>query len=379
MTDAAPRILLAVTVDMTLVFMRGFPEFLVERGWDVHVASTEGPLLDRLRGVAGVTVHPLRMSREPSLLRDLVSLAAWLRLIRTLRPQVVSAGTPKAGLLGSVSGALARVPRRVYHLRGLRLETSSGFARRVYTLTERIAARSATDILAVSRSLRQRAIELGIAPASKIAVLGDGSSNGVDLARFDPSLPAPTDELRASLGLTAGIPVVGFVGRLTADKGVDVLARARAMLASRGIRHQLLVIGGADGADRAQELDLGDDVVFTGRVPDPERYYRLMDVLCLPTLREGFPNVVLEAAASRVPTVTTDATGAVDSVVDGTTGLISKAGSADSLADALQSVIVDAGLRERLAGNALSHVREHFDRTRIWELTEDYYRNGGSR
>ena len=125
MTSGKPRIVLGVTVDLSLRLMAGFPQYLAERGWDVHVVSSPGARLDALAGVDGVTVHALTMAREPSPVSDLRSLIAWMRLLRRLRPDVVSVGTPKAGLLGGIAARLTRVPGRVYMLRGLRLETST--------------------------------------------------------------------------------------------------------------------------------------------------------------------------------------------------------------------------------------------------------------
>ncbi|MFJ8896231.1 glycosyltransferase family 4 protein [Leifsonia sp. NPDC102414] len=378
MTARRPRIVLGVTVDLSLRLMAGFPQFLAERGWDVHVVCSPGTRLDALNGVDGVTVHPLTMAREPSPLSDLRSLIAWVRLLRRLRPDVISVGTPKAGLLGGIAGRLTKVPGRVYMLRGLRLETSTGASRRIFTFLERLTIRSATKTLAVSASLASRAVELKLASPDAITVLGDGSSNGIDVDAFERSLPSPEtlDRLRAELVLSTETPVVGFVGRLTEDKGLLVLSAAVERLANQGTAFQLLIVGGVEGDASVADLippSPGITTVTTGFVNDPERYYPLMDVLCLPTLREGFPNVVLEAAAAGVPTVTTTATGAVDSVVDGQTGIVVPVGDAEALADGLRRVIADQALRQRFGAAAKLRARERFDRSVVWAAQERFY------
>ncbi|KRC49310.1 hypothetical protein ASE16_11155 [Leifsonia sp. Root227] len=379
MTARRPRIVLGVTVDLSLRLMAGFPQFLADRGWDVHVVCSPGARLDALNGADGVTVHPLTMAREPSPLSDLRSLIAWVRLLRRLRPDVISVGTPKAGLLGGIAGRLTKVPGRVYMLRGLRLETSTGVSRRIFTFLERLTIRSATKTLAVSASLASRAVELKLASPDAITVLGDGSSNGIDVDAFERSLPSPDtlDRLRAELVLSTETPVVGFVGRLTEDKGLLVLSAAVERLANQGTAFQLLIVGGVEGDASVADLippSPGITTVTTGFVNDPERYYALMDVLCLPTLREGFPNVVLEAAAAGVPTVTTTATGAVDSVVDGQTGIVVPAGDADALADGLRRLIADQALRQRFGAAAKLRARERFDRSVVWAAQERFYR-----
>jgi glycosyltransferase involved in cell wall biosynthesis len=376
-----PKILLGVTVDMSLGLMRGFPEYLVSQGWEVHVVSSPGPGLNRLALLDGVSAHPLTMSREPSLLRDLRALIAWIVLLRRVRPDLISVGTPKAGLLGSVAGRLAGTRHRVYMLRGLRLETATGFGRRILAAIERLSISSADRVVSVSPSLRARAIGLGLVRDEKIVVLGSGSSNGVNLQTFDRGAFSEIQRasLSSRLGLIPGLPVVGFVGRLTRDKGLNVLAEARMILAREGVDYQLLVVGGVEDTSGSAAFDggpgKGRPAVVTGHVSDPEIYYQVMDILCLPTLREGFPNVVLEAAAASVPTVTTTATGAIDSVIDGETGLISQSGSARSLADQLAVMIEDGARREAMGHRAAEFVAKEFSQQRVWSLTEGFYRD----
>jgi len=366
-----PRILLGVTVDLSLSLMEGFPEYLRDRGWQVHVVSSPGPRLERLGHERGITVHAVSMERAPRPFADLRSLFRWIRVVRMVRPRVVSVGTPKAALLGAVAAWLTRVPVRVSLLRGLRLETSTGLQRFILTWMERLTSATATDVLAVSPSLRTRAIELELVPEKKIRVLGLGSSNGVDIRAMDSA--APLDEAHR-VALTEGVPVIGFVGRLAADKGLGTLADARAELVARGVDHQLLLVGGVDedhdSAAMERLLNSGRPAVVVGQVPRAWPYFRLMDVLCLPTLREGFPNVVLEAAGSRVPTVTTDATGAIDSVVDGETGFLVPVGDASALADALATVVSDPSLARRLGSAARDRAERDFDRPLVWARTE---------
>lgn len=369
MTDAGPdrpRILLGVTVSKSLILMQGLPKVLIDGGWDVHVASNPGAELDRL-SADGVTVHPVDMAREPSPFQDLRSLGAWSALIRSVRPDVVFTGTPKAGLLGMLAGKLTRVPVRIYHLRGLRLETSQGWRRRVYSLVERLAIASATETLAVSTSLRDEVARLGLARTNRMVVLGAGSSNGVDLDRFTPGDRSP--ELARRLGIDETVPVIGYVGRLTADKGSAELIEASMGLARRGVAHQLLIVGEAeDEAVRRHFLALqqqGVAVILTGQVTDTAPYYRLMTIFCLPTYREGFPNVVLEATASGVCTVTTNATGAKDSVVDGESGVIVPMRDAERLSDAFADLLADPAQRERIAAAGRRRTVHQFDRKRV--------------
>ena len=247
-------------------------------------------------------------------------------------------------------------------------------------MIERLTMAASHRVLSVSKSLRQRVIDLGLVNQSKVVVIGAGSSNGVDVSRFQNTgiESKNTEGLALDLGLVPGVPVVGFVGRLGRDKGLDVLARARTILAERGIDYQLLIVGGIDdssGSDRINQLrQTGRPLIQTGHVSEVRPFYRIMDILCLPTLREGFPNVVLEAAATGVPTVTTSATGAIDSVVDEETGLIAKVASSHDLADKLGRLIMDESLRCALGKNARIHVKSHYERRHVWSQLDEFYR-----
>ena len=379
------RIVIGVTSDVSLRLLSGFPAFLAEEGWDVHVVCSPGPVLASTPEAKGVTFHALAMEREIALLADARALVQWVRLLRRLRPDVVTVGTPKAALLGGVAAWLARVPFRVYHQRGLRLETAAGLSRGVLSFTERLTAAASHVVVAVSPSLRDRLIHLGLVNSGKVVVLGSGSSNGVDLRefgsnRFDAESTAATGH---ATGLLPGVPAVGFVGRLSVDKGLRELAAAAAHLARSDVPFQLLVVGPSE--DEASKAALegirrsGVHVVTTGPVADPAVYYQLMSVLCLPTHREGFPNVVLEAAAAERPTVTTNATGAVDAVVDGVTGLRVGVGDADALARALRRLLTDEEYTTELGQAARRRAESEFARADVWRAHAALFAHGPGR
>lgn len=348
-----PRIVLGVTTDQSIMLMRGFFECLVDHGWEVHLVSGNGPTLESFKDKRGVTTHIIEMTRDPSPLRDLWSLLQWVHTLRRIRPDVVSVGTPKAGLLGTIAALSVRGAKRVYVLRGLRLETTSGAARFVLWAVEKLTMTASNRVIAVSPSLKTATVRMRLARAVKVSVLGFGSSNGVEIERFAPSSFARSNllELQEKLGIDPNVPVIGFVGRLTKDKGIDVLASCRSQLVASGVDHQILVLGQVDAGSAEHWLKLldqsGRPALMSGFVDDPAPYYQLMDVLALPSYREGFPNVALEAQASGIPVVTTDATGAVDSVQPGVSGTIIPVGDPTSLAKALMTTMADPSLYDR--------------------------------
>lgn len=372
-----PRLVHAVTVPVTArLLLRGQLRYLRERGFDVSVVASPGAELEEVARTEGVRVASVPMARDPAPVADLVSLGRMMHALRALAPDVVVASTPKAGLLGTMAAFGLRVPVRVYFVRGLRLETAAGRLRQVLLGTERLASRCATHVVCNSPSLVRRVGELRLAPASKVSMVGAGSSNGVDVERFSPSEARRAEglALRRRLGIEDGAVVIGFLGRLVEDKGIGELLDAFDSLGDRPV-HLLLVGGDLAGdalpARLRERVERAPRVHVTGTVSNPEAWYAAMDVLAFPSYREGFPNVPLEAACAELPVVGFRATGVVDAVVDGVTGTLVPMRDARALADALRRYVDDRTLRSEHGRAGAARVRAEFSRERVWRAWGD--------
>jgi glycosyltransferase involved in cell wall biosynthesis len=358
-----PRLaVVGITHSQTCLVLRGRISALREAGFSVVLISSPGIFLDQLALEEGAEQWAIPMHRGISPFSDVVALVRLIRAIRSLRPDIAEFSTPKAGLLGSLAAFLCRVPTRLYMLRGLRLETATGLRRALLLFAERVAAACSHLVVCNSESLRRQARNLGIAPDRKLRLIGNGSSNGVDIVRFSSG----PDTLRPALGIPRGAPVVGFVGRLTRDKGVPVLIEAFCSILREMPDAWLLLVGWYDHSEDAltpeerARIDRHPRIVRTGFVSDTAPYYRSMDVMVLPTWREGFPNVALESAASGIPVITTLATGARDAVVAGRTGLLIPTGNPRALASAVLRLLSDPELRREMGSAARHWVTEHF-------------------
>lgn len=375
-----PRIVYVFTSSLALRFLRGQFGFLREAGYDVVIVASPSQDLTDVAREEGAQVVRVPTAREISPAQDLVSLWRLWRAIRRLRPWITNVGTPKAGFLGGLAAWLAGVPYRVYTLYGLRLETTGGLRRRVLMFAEWVACLCAHRVICVSESLRQEAVGLGLAKPERTTVFSPGSCNGVDISRFefDGGSGRPRSRLREELGIPRGAPAIGFVGRFTRDKGVAELIDAFASLRSEFPELRLLMVGDFEEGDRptaevVKQIQTDPNVVCTGFVDDTAPYYDAMDILALPTYREGFPNVVLEAQAAGKPAVVTDATGAADSVVDGVTGMIVPTRDSRALGEALAKLLRDPALASAMGENGRKRVVAEFQPARIWsELTRLY-------
>jgi glycosyltransferase involved in cell wall biosynthesis len=262
-------------------------------------------------------------------------------------------------------------------LRGLKLETTTGFKRRILLAMERLAAACAQVVLCNSESMRAEALALGLAPVAKLHLLGEGSSNGVDVVRFSPG---PSD-VRDRLGLPGNAPVVGFVGRLTRDKGLPELIEALDTILKAQPDAHLLLVGWFDASEDALSEALRTRILnhprihCTGFVADTAPYYRAMDLMALPTWREGFPNVVLEAAATGIPVITTLSTGSRDSVVPEVTGLLIPPGYPEAISKAVLRLLRNPDRRRRMGEAARAWIMEHFVDERVLGLAAVFYKS----
>ncbi len=381
MSDQRIGVLHAVTDSISTVLMRGQLAYLKAHGFEPALLSSPGRELDRIGVEEGYPVFGVPMQREISPLSDLRSLFAIWRLLRRIRPAICNVGTPKAGLLVGLAAWITRVPCRVYTLRGLRLETANGFKRFILTIAERVSCFTAHRVVCVSASLRERAISLGLVARRKTVLLASGSSNGVDSSRFEPTpeRTALAASIRRNLNIRPDQPVIGFAGRITRDKGLPELIAAFHVIRNEFPDAILLLVGDYEEGDPVPQeirdaIELDSAIHRVGFTSQIEQHYHAMNLFVLPTHREGFPNTVLEAQAAGLPVVTTVATGAVDAIVDGVTGLLTPVGDPDTLAKSVLSLLRDPVRIRTMGLTGRERVLREYRSEMVWEALASFYR-----
>ena len=311
-------------------------------------------------------------------MRDLSALWKLFLFFRRERFDIVHSTTPKAGMLCAVAGYLARIPIRLHTFTGQPWAELSGAMRWIAKAGDRVTARLDTLCYADSPSQVEFIVAEGIAKNGKIEVLGAGSLAGVDLSRFDPEKWADSGKaLREELGIPESHRIIAFIGRVTRDKGINELVEAFGMLRRDGLKCTLLLIGPGERGDGSLSNSAAHttdpDIRYIGYSPEPERFLAVTDIFCLPSYREGFGNVVVEAAAMGIPTVGTDIVGLKDAVVDGKTGILVPPKDSEALACALKTLLADDALRQKMGEAAMLRVLDKFTANRVNQAILDEY------
>jgi glycosyltransferase involved in cell wall biosynthesis len=363
-------------------YFAGQLAFIRAQGFDVVIAAAGGPDLDALCRSEGVRGHAVPVFRPLRPWQDLKALLGLLHVIARERPDVVHGHTPKAALLGLLAAFLAGVPRRISHLRALPLETGRGPLRWLLHGAELLIARLSTETVAISPSLVQAYRSLPGLRGAHVSLVANGSGNGVDArGRFNPEHidSARLDALRARIGLPARARAICFVGRLASSKGLAELAAAWAVLREQYPDLWLVLAGDVDAreplaAPLVDRLRSDPRVRLPGYVYERELVFALAAVNVLPSHREGFGAVLLEAAALGVPSVASRVTGCVDAIVDGDTGTLVAPRSAAALTEALGRYLDQPAWRAAHGRAARERALAEFAPERIWHALAALYR-----
>ncbi len=320
----------------------------------------------------------VNIERKISLWRDVVSLFQLYIIFRREQFDVVHSLMPKTGLLAMLAAFSIGVPRRVHTFTGQVWANKKGLARWGLKILDKLITKCTTHLLTDGFPQRLFLIEQRIVKENKIVVLGKGSTRGVEAERFKPNLPV-RHQIRSSLKISENAVVYLFLGRLNLDKGIQDLARAFADLAVDMPQIILLVVGpdegGMDVSLKSILQKCTGQFKRVGFTDKPEDYMACADIFCLPSYREGFPSVIIEAAAVGVPAVASNIYGLVDAVVDGETGILHKPGSVEEIKRALVTLTNDTEMRTKMSQQAMMRTNTLFSTDILVDEMRKYYQN----
>ena len=335
--------------------------YLSENGYSVTVVCAYSDSLQIQLG-GKVIFHSIDIPRGISFAGSVKAIQELTAFFKLEQFDLIQYSTPNAAFYASIAAKAVGCKVRNYHLMGLRYLGASGMGRAILKTIEKIACANSTSIECVSKSNMELGIREGLFPREKVTVVWNGSTGGVDLAKFDYARRDQwRNEIRGELGYSDKDFVYGFVGRITRDKGINELLEAYYGLNSDA---KLLLVGEIEDEQTLnQELfekaKKDPNIVIHNAVSDIERYYAAIDVLILPSYREGFGNVVIEAGAVGTPAIVSHIPGPIDTIDPGVTALTVPVKDAKALADAMgrmrQADYVNMGR------NAARFAKEKFD------------------
>jgi glycosyltransferase involved in cell wall biosynthesis len=349
-----------------------------EEGYDVATISAGGPGVADVEAL-GIQHITIAMSRTFSPVADLASIWRLYRVMRREAFIIVHTHTPKGGLLGQLAAHMAGIPVIINTVHGFYFhDNTPALWRRFYILIEKLAATCSDLILSQNSEDISTAIDEGICRPDQIEHLG----NGIDVVRFD-RLCISDEELnqrRSELGLSSDSKVIGFVGRLVAEKGIIELLEAAQLILQRYPQTQFLMVGPVDDQKRdaitpevTQKYGVSSSFIFTGMRQDMPEMYALMDIFVLPSHREGFPRSAMEASAMGIPVVATNIRGCREVVETGRNGLLVPPGNVADLADAIMQLLDDKEQMQRMGEFGRTIARERFDERQVFQRIKAAY------
>lgn len=353
-------------------FYKGQIEALNEAGFETTVICAND---DKLKALLPkeTKYYPVLFSRVISPLQDVKAIYQLYKLFRKENFDIVQYSTPKASLLGAIAAFLAKVPIRIYILWGLYYTGQKGTKRFIFKSFEKIICNLSNKIIPISHKMVDFAVSEGLGKRTKYEVMLNGSACGVDLESFSPELwESSRNKIRNENNIPEYATVIGTVARLTGDKGINELVEAFDTISNEVSLLYLLLVGDQEEKDRlhaSTEQIINDNprVKAVGWQDNPLPYYAAMDIFCLPTYREGFGEVNLEAQAMGLPVVSTNVIGPSESIEDGVTGFLVPPKDTDVLIASLKKLMLNSKLRKEMGNHGIERVKQLFDRKAMIE------------
>lgn len=370
------KICLIIASPLTISFFHLGQITELAKRYDLTVITdTEDPNFLAHLGVR-LTVIPVAIKRNVDIWKDLTALVRLAQIFFRERFDLVHTLSPKSGLLGMLAAWFARVPVRIHTFQGEVWVTRKGLWRTFLKNMDKVIARLATNLLVVSFSEKEFLVGQRIISQDKAQILANGSICGVDTARFRPS-NSVRQEVRTALDIPQAAMVILYLGRLKIDKGLLDLADAFSRISQDYEGAHLLVVGPDEENVREQirlKVDLNQTRLhFVDYTDAPERYLAASDILCLPSYREGFGLVLIEAAATGLPAIGSRIYGITDAIVEFETGLLFEPGNVDELAGNLKLLFEDGDLRKRLGERGRVRALEDFSKELVQSELFKYY------
>ncbi|WP_213522285.1 glycosyltransferase family 4 protein [Nonlabens sp.] len=400
------KLIRITTVPMSLEKLLENQLRFMKQYYNVTAISSDKVNLERVAKLQEASTFHVEMTRKITPFKDLKAVWQLYSYFKKEKPLMVHTHTPKAGTLGMLAAKLAGVPHRLHTIAGLPLLEATGSKRKLLNAVEKATYACATHIYPNSFGLKEIIIQEQFCKPAKLKVLGNGSSNGIDTAYFNPEnfSAQQNQELKNSLGIHPNDFAFIFVGRLVGDKGINELVAAFKKVqrqkskvkslnkgdikfsnneqnSSTGLQNRqltthnpkLLLVGPLETdldplhKNTLLEIDENPNIISVGYQKDVRPYLAISNCLSFPSYREGFPNVVMQAGAMGLPSIVTNINGCNEIIIEGQNGTIIPVKDTNALYNAMKKMIADDNYDKQLQQNARPMIVSRYEQHLVWE------------
>jgi len=376
-----PKLVRVTTVPISMdKLLYGQLRFM-STSFEVVAISSDREYLERVGVREGVRTFPIDMSRKITPLADFLAICKLYFFLRKEKPFIIHSHTPKAGLVSMIASKLAGVPHRLHTVAGLPLMETKGFKRTILNWVEKLTYACATNVYPNSFGLQEIIVQNKFCHSSKLKVLGNGSSNGIDIDFFNPSLYTESQNLslRQQLQIGQSDFVFVFVGRMVSDKGINEMVSAFERHQTQHPLSKLLLVGDYEAdldpllPNTLEAIQTNEAIITTGFQADVRPYLALSNALVFPSYREGFPNVVMQAGAMGLPCIVTDINGCNEIIKEGVNGVIVSVKNTDNLLLFMNEFVENSQLFNQLQANSRAMIANRYNQQVIWEAIKKEY------
>ena len=376
-----PKLIRIVTVSMSLKKLLNGQWNFFKKYYNIRAVASGEEELKNFSKEFQTEAYALPLTRKITPLRDLICIVRLYFYLKREKPLIVHSQTPKAGLIGMIAAFLARVPIRMHDVVGLPLMEKTGAKYHLLYWVEKLVYACAHQVYPNSHGLKEYMIKTKMARHQKMTVLGYGSSNGIDVDFFSKKHFSSTSriEFLEKWQLLPTDFVYLFVGRLVGDKGINELVNAFDKLSQTGINVKLLLVGPYENDLDPLQVHIEEiiknnpQIITTGYQEDVRSFLAHASCFVFPSYREGFPNVVLEAAAMETPIIVTDINGSNEIIFNKVNGLVIPKKDTQKLKDAMYLMYSEKEFRKKMAVNARKGIAEKFEKKIFYKaLLKEY-------
>lgn len=354
----------------------------MQQYFDVTAVSSDEIELKKIAKSQGIAYKAIEMSRKITPFKDLLSLFKLIFFLYKSKPSIVHTHTPKAGIIGMLAARIVGIPNRLHTVAGLPLMEAKGGKRKILNFVEKVTYSCATKVYPNSKGLYDFILEENFTNTSKLKVIGNGSSNGIDTNFFNPDLISTSQKklLKHNLNISTDDFVFIFVGRLVTDKGINELVSAFIEVQKANENTKLLLVGPLESdldplkASTLKNISENKNIIITGYQTDVRPYFSISNCLVFPSYREGFPNVVMQAGAMQLPVIASNINGCNEIIIEKKNGLLINVKDTQSIIDAMFFMLNDKSYYMYLY-NSRKMVVERYEQSYIWhQILNEYFK-----